>query len=215
MSWMTIEMKSRMRATAPVRTSSSSGRRTVNHVQLDRENKSRHKCWFCRDSSHWPDQCQKFAALSIDNRIKAAKTNHVCFSCLKRAGKEHRQANYSRRKQCTKTESGTQCTQTHHSLLHKNNAVNIGVASLTKTQDSMLPVISANIYGPNGLYKRGNVLFDSGAQISLIHSETAHNLGLKGRDISVNITKVGGEEEKISTKVYKVPVTAIDNQKRR
>ena len=40
-----------------------------------------------------------------------------------------------------------------------------------------------------------NVLFDSGAQISLIRSETAQNLGLKGRDISVNITKVGGEEE--------------------
>ena len=78
----------------------------------------------------------------------------------------------------------------------------------------MLPVISAKICGPNGLYKRGNVLFDSGAQISLIRSETAHNLGLKERDISVNITKVGGEEEKINTKVYKVPVTAIDNQKR-
>ena len=51
-------------------------------------------------------------------------------------------------------------------------------------------------------------------QISLIRSETAHNLGLKGRDISVNITKVGGELEKINTKVYKVPVTAIDNLKR-
>ena len=214
MSWMTIEMKSRMRATAPVRTSSSSNRRTVNHVQVDGENKSRHKCWFCRDSTHWPDQCQKFAVLSIDDRIKAAKTNHVCFSCLKRAGREHRQANCSRRKQCTKTEGGTQCTQTHHSLLYKNNAVNIGVASLTKNQDSMLPVISANICGPNGLYKRGNVLFDSGAQISLIRNETARNLVLKGRNISVNVTKVGGEQEKINTKVYKVPVTAIDNQKK-
>ena len=67
MSWMTIEMKSRMRATAPVRTSSSSNWRTVNHVQVDGENKSIHKCWFCRDSTHWPDQCQKFAALSIDD----------------------------------------------------------------------------------------------------------------------------------------------------
>ena len=214
MSWMTIEMKSRMRATAPVRTSSSSSRRTVNHIHIDGDNKGRHKCWLCRDSTHWPDQCQTFAAMSIDDRIKTAKANHVCFSCLKRAGREHRQANCNRRKQCTKTESGTQCTHTHHPLLHKNNAVNIGVAALTKNQDSMLPVISANICGPNGLYKRGNVLFDSGAQISLIRSETAQNLGLKGRDISVNITKVGGEEEQINTKVYKVPITAIDNQRR-
>jgi hypothetical protein len=30
----------------------------------------------------------------------------------------------------------------------------------------------------------------------------------------VNITKVGGEEEQMNTKVYRVPVTAIDNQRR-
>ena len=67
---------------------------------------------------------------------------YVCVSCLKRAAREHRQANCSRRKQCTKTESGTQCTQTHHSLLHKNNAVNIGVSSLmekTKIHASSSP----------------------------------------------------------------------------
>ena len=40
MSWMTIEMKSRMRATAPVTTSSSSSRRTVNHIQLNGEKKA-------------------------------------------------------------------------------------------------------------------------------------------------------------------------------
>lgn len=64
----------------------------------------------------------------------------------------------------------------------------------------MLPVIYANICGPNGLYKRGNVLLDSGAQISLIRRETADSLGLKGKDISVSIIKVGGEEEEIQTK---------------
>ena len=53
----------------------------------------------------------------------------------------------------------------------------------------MLPVITASICGPNGLYKRSNVLLDSGAQISLIRSETAENLRQKGRDISVNIVK--------------------------
>ena len=78
----------------------------------------------------------------------------------------------------------------------------------------MLPVIAANICGPNGSYKRGNVLPDSGAQISLIRSETADSLGLKGRDISVNIIKVGGEEESIHTKIYKVPVSGIGDPKK-
>ena len=53
-----------------------------------------------------------------------------------------------------------------------------------------------------------------GAQISLIRTETADSLGLKGRDVSVNIVKVGGEEELIRTKSYKVPVSRIGNWKK-
>jgi hypothetical protein len=42
----------------------------------------------------------------------------------------------------------------------------------------MLPVITANICGSNGVHKPGNILFDSGAQISLIRRETANSLRL-------------------------------------
>ena len=63
------------------------------------------------------------------------------------------------------------------------------LASVTSQRDAMLPVITASICGPNGLYKRSNVLLDSGAQISLIRSETVENRRQKGRDISVNIVK--------------------------
>jgi hypothetical protein len=133
--------------------------------------------------------------MSVDERIKHAKSNHVCFSCLKRAGQEHKQANCKRRRQCTKTERGIQCSHYHHPLLHKNNAVNIGVASLHENEEAMLPVTSAEIFGPNHIRKRGNVLFDYGAQVSLIRQETADSLGLKGKEILVTITKVGGKEE--------------------
>ena len=93
-------MKSRMRATAPLRTGPSS--RLVNHFLTDgpnaigRSKATWHKCWMCRDSAHWPDQCQTFAALSIEERLKIAKENHVCLGCLKRAGREHRMENCSR-----------------------------------------------------------------------------------------------------------------------
>ena len=215
MSWMTVEMKSRMRAIAPVR-NSSTYRRNVNMVggKVDDERKDWHKCWLCSDSSHWPDQCQRFAAMSYDDRVKAAKANHVCFSCLKKAGREHKQVNCKRKRQCTKSENGNQCTSFHHPLLHKSNNVNIGVASLSKSHESMLPVITANIFGPENIQKRANVLFDSGAQISLIRQETADCLGLKGKDISVTITKVGGEEKEMKTKMYKVPVSATDNSRK-
>jgi len=60
------------------------------------------------------------------------------------------------------------------------------------------------------MQKQGNILLDSGAQISLIRNETAASLGLKGRDTSITIRKVGGDEETITTKVYKVPVWIPD-----
>ncbi|KAK3744502.1 hypothetical protein QZH41_006345 [Actinostola sp. cb2023] len=143
LSWMSLEMKSRMRATAPIRVGMPN-KRTINHLRIDEDssdNPSRHKCWFCKNSSHWPDQCQKLTALSIDDRIKTAKENHVCFSCLKRAGRNHRMDNCSRSRQCSKAEN-------------------------------------------------------------------------EGKDTSVTITKVGGEEETIRTKEYKVQLTAIDNNRR-
>ena len=68
-------------------------------------------------------------------------------------------------------------------------------------------MITCTIYGQNGFEKQGNTLLESGAQVSLIRKETAATLGLKGKDTSVTITKVGGEEETIKTKVYKVPVS--------
>ena len=210
---MTVEMKSRMRATAPIRNAGSS-RRNVHHFGYEKDQKERHKCWLCNDSTHWPDQCTFYEALlSVDERINLAKSNHVCFSCLKRAGREHKQANCKRRRQCAKTEKGVQCTYYHHPLLHKSNAVNICVASLHENVEAMLPVTSADIFGSNNLRKRGNVLFDSGAQVSLIRQETADSLGLKGKEISLTITKVGGQEEEINTNVYNVPVSAIDNRR--
>ena len=213
MEWMTVEMKSRMRATASIRSAGPS-RRNVNHFGYsEKDKKERHKCWLCNDSTHWPDQCKKLGSMNVDERINLAKSNHVCFSCLKRAGREHKQANCKRRRQCTKTENGVQCTYYHHPLLHKSNAVNIGVASLHENEEAMLPVTSADIFGCNNLRKRGNVLFDSGAQVSLIRQETADSLGLRGKETSVTITKVGGQEEEINTKVYNVPISAIDDRR--
>lgn len=82
----------------------------------------------------------------------------------------------------------------------------MGVAAFTEGQGALLPVISANTFGPSGIYKRGNILLDTGAQVSLIRYDTVTVSGLKRKDTSVTITKVGGEEETIKTKMYRVPV---------
>ena len=205
-----------MRATAPLRTSLST-HHSVHHVRGDVSSKSNstwHRCWMCQNAAHWPDQCQRFAGLSIDERRKIAKENHVCFGCLKRAGREHRLGNCTRRQLCTKQENGVQCEHLHHPLLHKSNTIGIGVAAVAAGQGVLLPVISAIICGQNGVQKNGNVLLDTGAQVSLIRNDTALMLGLKGKDTSVTITKIGGEEESMQTKVPCVPVESLDDGRR-
>ena len=142
--WMTVEMKSRMRATAPLRTGSSNPR-SVHHVRGDIGKKGiakRAKCWFCRNSSHWTDQCQSFGALTVDERIKLAKENHVCFACLKPAGRDHGIENCSRRRKCTKMYQGKECTHYHHPLLHRNTPDRISVASFSSTHEAILPVVT-------------------------------------------------------------------------
>ena len=216
MTWMTVEMKSRMRATVPLRTTSTT-HHAVHYVnKANDEGKGTPywiKCWMCKSMNHWPDQCQKLSALNEDERLKAVKDNHACFSCLKRAGRDHSVSNCSRRKQYTEHDNSTRCKYYHHPLLHKSTEKKVTVSSVTDNQDALLPVISADIGGQDGFYKRGNVLLDSGAQISLIRLDTAESLGLEGKKVSITITKIGGEEEEMKTKEFKVRVTSLENKR--
>lgn len=99
----------------------------------------------------------------------------------------------------------------HHSLLHRSTAVQVGVACLSEPYETLLQVITYRTYGQNGFQKQSNTLLASGAQLSLIREKTAVALGLKGNDIAVTLTKVGGEEATMRTKGYKVPVSSPDN----
>ena len=127
------------------------------------------------------------------------KDNHACFSCLKRARRDHRISNCSRRKQCTEKENGVQCSWYHHPLLYKSTDLRVSISSVTDNQDALLPVIAVDISGQGGIYKRGNVLLDLGAQITVIRVETAESLGLEGKNVSISdegIIRVGGRMDK-------------------
>ncbi|XP_068742503.1 uncharacterized protein [Montipora capricornis] len=214
--WMNTDMKSRMRATAPLRSTGPLARHPVGHIGSDFNAPKAglpHKCWICKNSSHWTDQCQKFASLSLENRTKAVKENHACFSCLKRAGRDHRSINCSRRRQCPKKSNGSQCPYYHHPLLH--GAIQSTVATITSVinnQKALLPSVQVDIVGSGRLLQRANALLDSGAQISLIRSSVAEDVKLKGTDIMITITKVGGLEEELITKSYQVRIRSLEDR---
>ena len=209
LSWMTVEMKSRMRAIAPLRV-------TVNTnfsgtISGGLKKVSYHRCWVCQNSMHWTDQCQKFSAMSCGYRIKAVKENHACFSCLKRAGRDRRMSNCMRRKQCTVIERGKQCDQFYHPLLHSTTHPGAaGVASVAENKETLLPTVFVDILGPHKT-DQANVLLDSGAQISLIRLSVAENLELRGNNVVVNLTKVGGDEESTKTKLFSLKIRSQEN----
>ena len=53
---------------------------------------------------------------------------------------------------------------------------------------------------------------DTGAQVSLIRKPIAEELGLKGKDVTMTIAKVGGEEEELVTNVYEVRIRSLENR---
>ena len=182
--WMSSEMKSRMRATAPVRCVSQSPRSSINHIQQKDPTSMpfRDKCWVCHTSSHWTDHCDKFKGMSSANRFKMVKENHVCFSCLKKAGKGHNVSTCSRRRQCTEMINGLQCKHYHHQLLHftsQQATGSVSVAVSTTRAEVLLPVLQVQIMGTQ-ITQPENILLDSGAQITLNRKSLAENLKLKG-----------------------------------
>ncbi|XP_041456247.1 uncharacterized protein LOC121408709 [Lytechinus variegatus] len=214
LTWLTIELKSRMRASAPVRSDSKSGGvHIVGKAVPNEETKFQpfHKCWICETSSHWLDQCKKFLAMSQIDRLQLVKTNHACFSCLKKAGKEHRMSNCKRRRRCSETSAGEPCKYFHHPLLHASTEVrggNVDVA-FAGNSEALLPIVTVEILGQRGAVCEGNVLLDSGAQVSLIKKSVAEELKLKGSNISITITKVGGEQEQMETQQHQLKVKSL------
>ena len=85
--WMTAKMKSRMRETASLRNVAKLG---VHHLVGEEPNRTKsHKCWICKSSDNWVDQCHKFTSMTPNERVKIVRDNHTCYSCLKKAGREH------------------------------------------------------------------------------------------------------------------------------
>ena len=107
MTWMTTEMKSRIRATAPLsplRTGSHYTSINLIEVGNNRDKWSiGTKCWICKTQEYWTDECQTFLALRLEDRKRIAHESHACFSCLQRAEKDHNLNTCTRRKPCIVT----------------------------------------------------------------------------------------------------------------
>ena len=89
-----------------------------------------------------------------------------------------------------------------------NSATTLVVSSVANYGETML----VEILRSDRTNKQGNVLLDSGAQISLKHLWVAEELHLKGTDVTIMIAKVGGKEEEMTTKIFRFHVRSLENK---
>ena len=106
--------------------------------------------------------------------------------------------------------NGVQSKHFHHPLLHIKNKTH--VSSVTTSGEAILPTIQAEILGLQNAKKQANLLLDTGAQISLIRTSVAEELGLKSKNVTITMAKVGGEEDEMATKVYRFRTRSLENQ---
>ena len=85
------------------------------------------------------------------------------------------------------------------------------VGTFTTDKAAILPIVQANVLASNGLKRRGNVLQDSGAQISFIKTSVTKDLKLKGKDVVVTLITVGCQEEEWHTKVCRVTFQSLED----
>ena len=157
--------------------------------------------------NHYVNLCSRFLAMTPGERWKIVKEQRGCFSCLKR-GKGYTSSTCSRRKLCgKKCPDGSMCRKPHQELLHEQESPTpLQAAFVQDSSKTILPVISGFMKGKEGDLMETNVFYDSGAQISLIRSARAEQLGLDHKPVRIVISKVGGVEEERDTKMYKVPL---------
>ena len=168
-------------------------------------NASRKKCWFHNSDNHDIEQCSGFASQDNQAKIDLIKRNGACFCCLKTG---HIARACTARKLCGAVNpDGIACNKYHHQLLHLAMVQGAALHSKTDVNHKPRQKVLLMISKVQCRNQDVNVLWDPGANVSLISHEAARRLGLKGTSINLSITKVGNTTEHISSKEYTLPLT--------
>ena len=221
--WMDEKMTARLGLGATICKTGSTTHPSVNLLGADgngnssgERDKNQKQCYVCK-ASHYVDECPQFKAMTPNEQWEVVKVQKECFSCLKN-GKGHTSTNCLRRKTCSeKNSDGTACNESHHKLPHLYSGEASGSLQVSTLQDkslALLPVVTGAIkVHPNtNVFKKTAIFFDSGAQIFIIRSSLTESFSLQSKPVKILITKVGGIEEELTTKICKFPVCTSDGK---
>ena len=159
------------------------------------------KCAMC-EGKHKIAKCTEFKELSPQDRFDIVKEKRLCFNCL---DESHISRSCPQKKVCGKDG----CTKKHDELLHLEKK---GNSAMTKTQRPgvALGMIKVSVIGAGGRHVQGNLLFDDGSDTTLVSDSFAKRAGLRGKKMVLNITGVGGKENRSSSSQVTLKVETPD-----
>jgi hypothetical protein len=153
-------------------------------------------CWLHATNSHDILNCNTFCSLDPQTRTEEVRKYSACFLCLQVG---HISRRCDSRISCTATgNDGKICGKRHHTMLHRYAVQGSSSHGEVLGRGRALLMVSVVTT------QRGSVtvLWDPGANISLITHIAARRLGLKGVNTKLCLTKVGNTCEIIYTKEY-------------
>ncbi|XP_043234175.1 uncharacterized protein LOC122387784 isoform X1 [Amphibalanus amphitrite] len=170
---------------------------------------SRPWCWLHKTNGHLIENCSDFLKMTFTEKFEAARKFGACFNCLRAT--RHIAKNCSESNKCDVIEANQRCGRRHHPLLHKaylpeRKEPQASQISNVQVKENR-PLLAATAVQCNK--QRVTVMWDSGANISLITHQAAERLGLQGNEVSLSIVKVGGELTSYTTKEYKAPLVDL------
>ncbi|XP_071948741.1 uncharacterized protein [Antedon mediterranea] len=161
-------------------------------------------CILHDNAKHQTQDCKGFKAMSMQERIEVIKQKRVCFRCLKHGHQV---------KTCKLGNCGKDgCSRKHHPLIHfppkkepASNTQNTATSQQTSTgTDAPCILMAKSVITKGGT--KVNAMFDTASTSSVILADVAEKLKLKGKPLTVSVTKFGGETEQIETFSYTLPL---------
>ena len=100
------------------------------------------------------------------------------------------------------------CTKRHHPSIHENNesTPQQAIASANVCNNSSIDTCLLQVQRVETKKGAANVMWDNAASLCFITNAKAKQEKLKGVKVNLSIVKIGGQNEKIETMKYKLPL---------
>ena len=174
-----------------------------NEQRTPKSNERKPWCWLHSSSQHDIFECLVFKEMTPETRMDMAYEYQACWSCLQPG---HTQSRCFRLKECMKDG----CKKRHHPMLHQDQeegikkVTHISECTSSGKQPGFLQIMRLKAGIRHTMWI--NILWDSGAQLSLITLRKAKELGLSGMAAKITIVKIGNVKETVNSRIYDVPI---------